>query len=77
MATPNQMPKKPSVMRQQLLAGLIETKPSSWKAKTIRKDEDGKEVVETVTVNQTSLKYPLAHNMSEASVEALSRRWLP
>lgn len=76
MATPNQMPKRPNALRQQLLAGLIETKPSSWKAKTLSKDDDGNEIVETTTITSQVLRHPLAHNMSEASVEALSKRWI-
>lgn len=76
MATPNQMPKRPNVLRQQLLAGLIETKPSSWKAKSISKDDDGKELVSTTTVTNSVLKYPLAQNVSEAAVEAVAKRWI-
>lgn len=73
---PNQMPKKNNKLRQQLLAGLIETKPSSWERKSLSRDEDGKEVLESVKVTHDALRYPLAQNVSDDSVERTARRWL-
>ena len=76
MATPNQMPKRPNKLRQQLLAGLIETKPSSWNRKVLTKDEDSKELVETTKVSYDALRFPLAQNISERNVERAARRWI-
>lgn len=76
MATPNQMPKRPNQLRQQLLSGLIETKPTSWSRKVLDKDEDGKEVVSTQKVTHDALRFPLAQNVSEESVERASRSWM-
>lgn len=74
---PNQMPKKSNnKLRQQLLAGLIETKPSSWERKSLSKDEEGKEVVSSTKVTHDALRYPLAQNVSDDSVERTARRWL-
>ena len=76
MPTPNQMPKKPSKLRQQIVAGLIATKPSSWDRKSISKDEDGKEIVTTRRQRHDALKFPFAQNMSDDAVDRLSERWL-
>lgn len=74
---PNQMPKRQqSKIRQQMIAGLIETKPTSWNRKTLAKDEDGKEVVNNRMVRRDELRFPLAQNVSEESVERLAKRWL-
>lgn len=70
------MPKRPNRVRQQLLAGLIETKPSSWNRKVLSKDEDGKEQIDTVKVSHDALRFPLAQNISERNVERAARRWL-
>lgn len=70
------MPKKANKLRQQLLAGLIETKPSSWERKSIAKDDDGKEVVSSTKVSHNALRYPLAQNVSDESVERTARLWL-
>lgn len=76
MATPNQMPKKPSAAKQKLVASLIETSPSSWKKKTLVKGEGGKEKVKSETVKQQSLRWPLAANISESNVERAARSLL-
>ena len=76
MATPNQMPKKPNQLRQQVVSQLIETRPTSWTRKTLTKNEDGKENVESVKVSQRELKFLFAQNMSEHNVERLAERWL-
>lgn len=70
---PNQMPSKPSNLRQQLLAGLIETKPTSWSRKEW---DDEKKEERTVAVTRDSLKFPLAQNVSSANVDALAKRWI-
>ena len=76
LATPNQMPKKPSLVRQQIVAALIETKKSGWNRKVFTQGEDGKQVETTVKVEHDALRYPLAQNVSDVNVERLSRRWL-
>jgi len=76
MATPNQMPKKPNQLRLQVVSQLIETRPTSWTRKTLTKNEDGKENVESVKVAQLELRFPLAQSMSRDSVERLAKRWL-
>ena len=76
MATPNQMPKKPNQIRQQLVSGLIDTAPASWSRKVLVKDGDGKESVETIKVSQRALKFEFAQNMSDHNVERLAQRWL-
>ncbi|AIK69097.1 hypothetical protein PBI_TRIKE_58 [Mycobacterium phage Trike] len=75
-ATPNVMPRKANVVQQKLLAGLIETAPSSWKHKTLAKDKDGKEVVVERRVSRRGLRYPLAQNVTEANVDRLAKRWI-
>lgn len=76
MATPNQMPKRPNKVKQQIVSNLIETRPASWNRKVLSKNEEGKEVVETVKVSQSELRFPLAQNLSWDSVERLAKRWL-
>ena len=68
--------KKANRIHQQLLAGLIETKPTSWSRKDLGKDKDGKEIVTTTQVPHLALRYPLAQNVSEESVERSSRKWI-
>ncbi|QWS69343.1 hypothetical protein SEA_POOMPHA_59 [Mycobacterium phage Poompha] len=75
-ATPNVMPRKANVVQQKLLAGLIETAPSSWKRKTLTKDANGKEVVVETKVSRRVLRYPLAQNVTEANVDRLAKRWI-
>ena len=76
MATPNQMPNRPNPVRQQLVARLIETRPTSWTKKTAVKNKDGKEEIESVKVPHSELRYTFAQNMSDANVERLAERWL-
>lgn len=76
MATPNQMPKRPNKLRQQIVSNLIDTRPSSWTKKRIVKDKDGKEQVESVKVTHSELRHSFAQNMSDANVERLAERWL-
>lgn len=76
MATPNQMPKRPNQLRQQIVSGLIETRPTSWTRKVLSKDADGKESVESVKVSQRELKFAFAQNMADHNVERLAERWL-
>ena len=76
MATPNQMPKKPNQLRQQVVSQLIESRPASWTRKTLTKNEDGKETVKSEKVAQSELRFPLAQNMSWDSVERLAKRWI-
>lgn len=76
MATPNQMPKKNNTLHQQVLAGLIETRDASWNRKVIRKDDEGKEVVDTVKQKREALRFPLAANLSDANVQIVAERWL-
>lgn len=74
MTTPNQMPNKPNKIRMQVLSGLIALAPYSWQRKSLSRDEDGKEVVTTTQVTRAGLRYPLAQNVSEESVENLAKR---
>ena len=76
MPTPNQMPAKANPLHQQLLAGLIATKPVSWVKKTLGKDADGKETVESTKVTHEGLRFPLAQNVSDFNVNVLARRWV-
>lgn len=69
--------KKQNLVKQSLLAGLIETKPTSWERKSLGKDEDGKEVLNTTKVTHNALRYALAQNVSGENVERLARRWAP
>ena len=75
MATPNQMPRKTNPLHLQLLAGLIETAPVSWTRKTLGKDKDGKEVVESTKVQHQALRSPLAQNVSALNVERAAAGW--
>lgn len=76
MATPNQMPKKPNKLREQMLSHLIETKPSGWTQKILAKDDDGKEIVNGVIHDHRQLKWPLAENVSDFNVDRAAKRWL-
>lgn len=74
---PNQMPKKQrDKVRERILGMLIETQEQSWKLKRLAVDDSGKEIVETQTVGRDALRWPLAQNVSEESVNAAARRWL-
>ena len=76
MATPNQMPKKPNAVRLQLVSHMIDTRPTSWTRKVLTKDDEGKELVESVKVAHRELRFQFAQNMSEYNVERLAQRWL-
>jgi hypothetical protein len=73
------MPKRNKInkVHQEILSGLIETRPTSWNRKVWTNDEDGLTVESTVKVTRQSLRFPFAQNMSEESVDALAKRWLP
>jgi len=74
------MPKpvaKANLIHQQILGGLIETKPVSWTHKKLAKGEDGKEVVVQTKVTREGLRFPLAQNVSGFNVDRTARRWLP
>lgn len=77
MATPNEMPKKnPSELRQRILANLIEHKKQNAKRKSFRTNSEGSEELVTEDVEQTVLRYPLAQNVSENTVQRAAERWL-
>lgn len=78
LATPNQMPRKPkpSKLKQQLVAALIETQPASWNRRVWVRNEDDLLEEKTVKVTHQALKWPLAQNISAQNVEALAQRWL-
>lgn len=76
MNTPNAMPKKSSVIGQQIVSALLATKPASWVHKTLVKDADGKEAVVKHTVAGQELKFPLAQNVTDLNVERAARRLL-
>ena len=71
MATPNQMPKRPNKISQEIVGALINTTPTSWKRKVWNEE---KNTVDTVTVSQQSLKFPLAANVSDDNVERIASR---
>jgi hypothetical protein len=74
---PNQMPKKQGdKLKLRVLDGLVATSASSWDRKSLSKDDDGKEVVETEKVTHTALRYPLAQNVSDYNVERFAHEWL-
>lgn len=75
MASPSEMPKKSNKLRMQLLAGLIETRRASWTQKIITKDEDGKELVESLNHEHHALRYPLAANVSEENIDRAAKSW--
>uniref|UniRef100_A0AAU8GS30 Uncharacterized protein n=1 Tax=Mycobacterium phage BabyBack TaxID=3158877 RepID=A0AAU8GS30_9CAUD len=74
-ATPNVMPKRANVIHQQILSGLLATKPASWVKKTIVK-VDGKDEVVKTRVTRQELRFPLAQNVSEFNIDLAARRWL-
>lgn len=71
MATPNQMPKRPNKISQEIVGALINTAPTSWKRKVWNEE---KNTVDTVTVSQQTLKFPLAANVSDDNVERIASR---
>ena len=76
MPTPNQMPTKANTLHQQILAGLIETKPVPWVKKTLSKDDDGKETVESTKVTHQGLRFPLAQNVSDLNVNRAAKGFI-
>lgn len=76
MTTPNQMPKKPNKTKMHVLSGLISLSTSDWERKSLARDDQGKEAVQTTRVTRNILRYPLAQNVSEQSVESLAKRLL-
>jgi hypothetical protein len=73
MKTPNQMPKKPNRLRQQIVGALIHTVPTSWDRKYVSKSHNG---VDSEKVEHQTLRNPLAKNVSEQNVERIARAWL-
>ncbi|QFP95545.1 hypothetical protein SEA_GAUGELDP_62 [Mycobacterium phage GaugeLDP] len=73
--TPNVMPKRANVIHQQILSGLLATKPASWVKKTLVK-VDGKDEVVKTRVTRQELRFPLAQNVSEFNIDLAARRWL-
>lgn len=75
---PSAMPKKANPLHLRLLGGLLETKRADWTQKKIdpRSENPKKpELIEVVHAG-TEVRYPLARNVSEASVERASSLWL-
>lgn len=75
MATPNAMPKKANVIHQQILSGLLATKPANWVKKTLVK-VDGKEEVAKTTVTRQEPRFGLARNVSDFNIDIAAKRWL-
>ena len=74
---PNQMPKRQqSKIRQQMIAGLIEKRPATRTRHVWGKDSEGELTPTTVKETVEELRFPLAQNVSEESVERLAKRWL-
>ena len=77
MPTPNQMPTKANPLHQQLLAGLIETKPVSWEHKKLEDHSDDKNNNVLVTKHvRPGLRYPLAQNVSELNVNRAAKGFI-
>lgn len=76
MATPNEMPKRPNKIRQQVLAGLVENQTVTRTRHVFVKDEDGELVEGTKKETRDVLRFPFAQNMSDESVNRLAGRWL-
>lgn len=76
MATPNQMPKRTNPIHQQVLSGLLATKPVTTAFKSIAKDVDGKEIIVEAKRTRQGLRFPLAQNVTELSIDRAARRWL-
>lgn len=74
--SPGDMPSRPDRTRQKVVGDLIHTVPTSWDRKSLKKDDAGKDVVESEKVWHQQLRYPLAQNVSAESVERLAKRWL-
>lgn len=68
--------KKTHPIRQSVMHGLVAISPASWEHKTLSKDENGKEVVNSTKVVRSVLRYPLAQNVSDANVERLAKEWI-
>ncbi|AXH48836.1 hypothetical protein SEA_STEAMY_62 [Mycobacterium phage Steamy] len=78
MATPNAMPKRTNPLHQQILAGLLATKPVSWIHKSIdpeSPDPKKPRVIETKVVGR-GLVNALAANVSDANIERAAKRWI-
>lgn len=70
------MPKpgpRTNLVHQQILAGLIETKPVSWDHKTWNDEEKSVEVTKEA---REGLRQPLAQNVSALSVERAAKKWV-
>jgi hypothetical protein len=76
MATPNAMPKKVSPIHQQILAGLLATKPASWVHKTDVTPAERQPTIVERTITRQALRFPLAQNVSDLSIERAARVWL-
>ena len=76
MTNPNAMPRKNNQLHQQLLAGLIATKPDVWNRKTLVDPSDPKSDVLKTPRTRMVLVHPLAQNVSELNVERASQRWV-
>ncbi|APC43212.1 hypothetical protein SEA_JAAN_65 [Mycobacterium phage Jaan] len=74
-ATPNAMPKRANVIHQQILSGLLATKPVTWARKTFVKVGDKEELVKTTVTNQEP-RFALARNVSDENIDRMAGRWL-
>jgi len=71
------MPRKPlNKLRLQIVDGILDIVGSSWERKSISKDEDGKEIIVSHRVARSVLRYPLAQNVSELTVERIAKNFL-
>lgn len=75
-ATPNSMPRKANPIHQQILSGLLETKPVSWVHKKLVDKSDPKSDVVKTRVTGSELRNPLARALSDANLEILAKRWM-
>lgn len=76
---PSAMPKKTNLLHLLLIGGMLETKKVSWTQKKVdpRSENPKKPDLIEVVHGGSELKYPLARNVSEASIEQAARRWFP
>lgn len=70
------MPRKTNPLHQQILGGLLATKPVTTTVKSLVKDDAGKEQVVSTKQTRQGLRFPLAQNVSEVNIDRAARRWM-
>lgn len=66
-------------IRTQILGSLIEAKPHTWEQRVIKRGWDDHRPADVLVlvphVHGETLRFPLAQNVSEDSVNVLAKRW--